>query len=1117
MIADKKMQSRWAHASEVTSLTYVPDGSYILAAAEGSDLQLFAQGSEGRKTNQADPIETSEGARCTVVTQNSIFAGSHDGVVQQFDVKQKESMGIIIREELAIRCLALSENEILLAVGSEQTNIKIIHLEDPEKCWSFKGHKKAVNSLSFDPLGEYLLSSSCDGTVIVWNLKSKDTAPVEIINVMAPTTTDSDMRIPVAWHPSGEFFVIGKDKDIAAHHRHTWQKSFTYRTASANAARILEWSPNGRYLAAASTKAEVWVWQYKEKERPLVKHVHKTGVTDIAWCPTENRLAFSDIAGEITYWDDIIPDGTPLNELTPDPLAGLFDEPTAPPAHRGQQVDGGVQNSRDQDQEMGDLAQEYLSDNESLNDFIVDDDNGGYLEKKPAQTVRKNGATSLPMQVAKELHPRFQSGSSSQRDNRRYLGKTFECQKLRAASSSDSDETKTNAKLTQCHVAFNLLGLITSVDHGNHATVSVEFHDKLAHRGYHFTDSFHYSMACLGRTGTLFAAPSKADNASTVFFKTYDSWATKSEWQVYLPEGEDVTSIALNADSAIVSTSRGYIRIFSQSGIQTGLFSIGSVVAAAGNEDMVLFIHHQGEPFEGSQNLGYSIYNVETAQRIQHGSVPVSDGTFIIWLGFSEGGIPAFYDDKGVMHILNYYRRVDQGQWTPILDTAQLNAESESDTSPCYWPVGLTDEAATFVKCRRGETEPSFPKPFVTELPLKMPTLHQETPAGQHEEAWLRHKVLSGLNKDEKMAMSIEHRDNVAARKELEMDKLALQMIDLACRADRSQKALDLTAMLCSLKSIDNAMKIAQHHSLHTLMERMSRVKEIKIMEEQGRDPDAERELIMASPVMAIPTRKDQDTYRVSSREEEQELERNTLQRKDGIKSNDPFGRRVIKNNGASSKSANGGSLPGAANPFKKKSGGADAVGAARGFGSIVKESDKNLPITRRATDVFEAADYLAADEQRAKAQKEQSRQEELVKKRKANGGSVASHGQRTLNMFSKAAPGAVRSEGGEEEAEAKRFKKQQQQQQQQHQQAEDRDVDTAMLMDADDFLEDEEDEEPLIRARGVHVPATQDDELLEESIEETRGHLEQTRVESSLSPAKSSTSSVLAGFRFNT
>lgn len=68
----------------------------------------------------------------------------------------------------------------------------------------------------------------------------------------------------------------------------------------------------------------------------------------------------------------------------------------------------------------------------------------------------------------------------------------------------------------------------------------------------------------------------------------------------------------------------------------------------------------------------------------------------------------------------------------------------------------------------------------MTELAFKMPTLYQDSDSGQHEEAWLRTKILFGLNKDEKIANTVERNDDNAAKKELEMDKLALQMIDVS-------------------------------------------------------------------------------------------------------------------------------------------------------------------------------------------------------------------------------------------------------------------------------------------------------------------------------------------------
>ncbi|KAF9580964.1 hypothetical protein BGW38_002188 [Lunasporangiospora selenospora] len=1089
MTSTPKVTSRWAHAAEITGVSYTFDGSYVITASEEFTMHLFPQKGD-KDDSAAEKIETQEPVSCMLVTSEHIFTGSNDCIVRQYDIKTKDFLGIIIRCDLPIRCLVISPDGVHLAVGTESPDIKIINLEDPEKCWSFRGHKKAINCMDFDPEGEFLLSSSCDGTVIVWNLKSRDTKPVEIINVSAPFTTE----MPVLWHPSNEFFIIGKDKDVTAYHRLTWKKSFTYRSGSSNAVRCFAWSPNGRFLATASVSSDLWIWQYKEKEAPLLTHKHKNGgITGIAWAPKANRLAFTDTMGELSRWEDVVdPEkGAPFKS---DPLDGLFD-------------DAAKEDNAAPDQEM---AQEFMDDNESLNDFVVNDDDGGYLERRPASgpsaPVAKSGAQ---YQSVKELHPRFQSGSTLERDNKRYL-------------------------------EFNLLGTITTVNHETHATVSVEFHDKITHRGYHFTDTSQFTMACLGNTGALFASLESEENPSTVFYRTYDSWATKSEWQVHLPKGEEATAIALNAESAIVTTSRGYLRVFSQSGIQTGIFCAGSAIAAAGKEDLVMLILRAGEPFAGSQNLSYSIYNIESGQRIQHGSLPVSDETFVTWIGFSEGGIPAFYDDNGVMHILNYYRRVDQGQWTPILDT-RLEATDEKEV-PRYWVVGLTDEAMTCVRCKKGQTEPSFPKPFVTDISLRMPTLYQETPSGQHEEAWLRTKILSGLNKDEKMATMFLRTDEVVTKKELEMDKLALQMIDAACRADRAQKALDLAAMLCNIKSIEAAVKIAHHHNLHGLMEKINKVREIKMMAEQDRDPDAELDLIMADPELATRPRRDQGVYQVATRAEEEDMERRTFERpKESILPNDPFGRRVVKEKPGSTKSGTT-----AVNPFRKRTGDGNV---GKGFGKVVQDSPTGsngaLPtISRRATDLFDTADNLVADEQRAKADRERpnNRAEDPARKRKANGAAAAAPGsegssQQTLSMFSRRTSNQEgnNAQGSGSKLEAKR--------QRMHQDDDDMEggasggkADT--MMEADDFMEeehemnregdedeeleesqppaaqvipptqDEDEEEPLQRNRRGTVSGV--DSALDKTIEETRNYLEQTRV------ASGSSSNILAGFKFN-
>lgn len=70
----------------------------------------------------------------------------------------------------------------------------------------------------------------------------------------------------------------------------------------------------------------------------------------------------------------------------------------------------------------------------------------------------------------------------------------------------------------------------------------------------------------------------------------------------------------------------------------------------------------------------------------------------------------------------------------------------------------------------------------MTELPLKMPLLYQETEIGEAEEEWLRQKIMTGLSKDEKLASSLERPNKSVARREVEMDKQVLQMISVSER-----------------------------------------------------------------------------------------------------------------------------------------------------------------------------------------------------------------------------------------------------------------------------------------------------------------------------------------------
>lgn len=191
----------------------------------------------------------------------------------------------------------------------------------------------------------------------------------------------------------------------------------------------------------------------------------------------------------------------------------------------------------------------------------------------------------------------------------------------------------------------------------------------------------------------------------------------------------------------------------------------------------------------------------------------------------------------------------------PLLDTKLLDRLAKGRKEETYWPVAVAQNRFHCIILKGGEKHPYFPRPLLTEFDFKIPVStappkenedEEETTlrndASRFEEAFVRESLFLSLYRD-LISSTNATRDQRTelARKEVEIDKILLQMLAVECREgeERGMKALELVEMMHdrSGKMLEAATKVAQRYGQSVLEDKIRELGERRLM---GMDEDDE-------------------------------------------------------------------------------------------------------------------------------------------------------------------------------------------------------------------------------------------------------------------------------------
>ncbi|KAI9344422.1 WD40-repeat-containing domain protein [Pilaira anomala] len=837
-----------------TIVCYKYDGKQlIVGGSDAHGLNIYDTDPDTQDYVAANIVNHTEDVTCIASSKNGYASGGTDGLVLLYN-NANSFEKILVRSTVPVRDIAYSPDGTKLAIATDDNDIRVVLIADSSKIVQLKGHKSTVKSVCYDTKGDYIVSSDTQGDILVWSVGVNEPLPKVVKRLSGMTykaSMDSILLTTVVWNPDNTCFAFpGLNNEIRVFSSRMWNPLYSLEGEHSQEVNTMSWSPNGYYLAAASRDNLLVIWDTKTKKK-VKSEINTTTVTSIAWSPTVNQLAITDMYGQLRFWNDVIP----------------LDNSNYPhPAIKRQIEEINVNNSRSIEMDEDDVnmlfgldddeAEEEIEgedvegEGEGEGNFVIDDDGAGYVERATEETGNtRNRNQGLLNVTSRDIVQR-----------QRKLEQAFQIPVSFQPGETPYHKPEDNSSFLPAHgerryMAFNLVGVISTIFEEDHSVINVEFHDQSEYRNFYFTDVFNFTMAAISTTGTVYAVESQepkkkkksndddddeedADDdeeeskpINSILYYRPNNWGQDKDWTHHMLPGEDVITVAINRVSVIATTSLGYVRIFTTTGIQKYIFSLENIVSVTAKTDLACFIYSNGPGYNNQQNLQYLLLNTDTNEVLQKDHVQLTTDGDLHWVGFTETNQVVTFDSSSVLRVLQDQRRPYQAHWVPVFD-GKLHS-SQQNKMEKYWPVGVLRDKLMCVILRGNNPYPFFPRPPVRDIPLELPLLDMSTEVGKLEEERLRLETCNRHEQDEaESTNTLQEFEDAFNEAYIGMDVALLKLINLACKSEKILKALDLSNILHTVESLDKAIRIALYHRHNNLAEKMTQIKETKFMKD---------------------------------------------------------------------------------------------------------------------------------------------------------------------------------------------------------------------------------------------------------------------------------------------
>lgn len=222
------------------------------------------------------------------------------------DVASRQQVSAIETRREIVTGLAFSPDDKVLAAGYNHGIITLTITEEPsmgvrqELLATLKGQAGAIDSLSFTPDGQFLVSRSHGEQNVssgsIWNVGS-------LISERMPRFLPLSEPGQLVYSPDGRLIAAPANSDNVRLLEAGSLKELSPFVGHKSTVRAADFSPDGKMLASASDDKTVRIWDVETRAQIGEAHSHSKGPFSVAFSPDGKLLVSTCLSGEVKLWN----------------------------------------------------------------------------------------------------------------------------------------------------------------------------------------------------------------------------------------------------------------------------------------------------------------------------------------------------------------------------------------------------------------------------------------------------------------------------------------------------------------------------------------------------------------------------------------------------------------------------------------------------------------------------------------------------------------------------------------------------------------------------------------------------------------------------------------------